>query len=40
MPYSDSKVSFGSKKLRAWSAACFLKDGGLNINIEKGANIG
>ena len=37
MPLSDSRFSFGSKKLRAFCGGLILKECGKNINIEKGA---
>ena len=37
MPLSDSKFSFGSKKVRALCGKLILNKSGKNINIEKGA---
>ena len=37
MPLSDSKVSFGSKRLRALCGRLILPRCGKNVNIEKGA---
>ncbi len=38
MPYSDSRLSFGSKKVRALCGRLMLRHCGKNVNIEKGAN--
>ena len=38
MPYSDSKLSLGSKKVRALCGKLMLLHCGKNVNIEKGAN--
>lgn len=38
MPYSDSRLSFGSKKVRALCGKLMLRHCGKNVNIEKGAN--
>lgn len=38
MPYSDSHLSFGSKKIRALCGKLILRHCGKNVNIEKGAN--
>lgn len=37
MPLSDSRVSFGSKKVRAFCGRLILDYCGRNVNIEKGA---
>lgn len=37
MPLSDSRFSFGSKKLRAFCGRLILRSCGSNVNIEKGA---
>lgn len=37
MPLSDSRVSFGSKRLRAFCGKLLLNHCGKNVNIEKGA---
>ena len=37
MPLSDSRVNFGSKKLRALCGKLILNHCGTNVNIEKGA---
>lgn len=37
MPLSDSRISFGSKKVRALCGKLILKQCGKNVNIEKGA---
>ena len=37
LPLSDSKVSLGSKKIRAFCGKLILKQCGENVNIEKGA---
>ena len=37
LPLSDSKVSLGSKKIRAFCGRLILKSCGNNVNIEKGA---
>lgn len=37
MPLSDSRMSFGSKKLRAFCGRLLLDHCGKNVNIEKGA---
>lgn len=37
MPLSDGRMSFGSKKLRAFCGKLILKHCGTNVNIEKGA---
>lgn len=37
MPLSDSRFSFGSKKLRAFCGKLMLSHCGSNVNIEKGA---
>lgn len=37
MPLSDSRLSFGSKKLRAFCGKLILNHCGSNVNIEKGA---
>lgn len=37
MPLSDSRFSFGSKKVRALCGKWILRDCGKNVNIEKGA---
>ena len=37
MPLSDSKMSFGSKRVRALCGKLILKQCGRNVNIEKGA---
>lgn len=37
MPLSDSKFSFGSKKVRGFCGKLLLKHCGKNVNIEKGA---
>lgn len=37
MPLSDSKISFGSKKVRAFCGRLILNNCGRNVNIEKGA---
>lgn len=38
MPVSDSKISLGSKKVRAFCGKLMLKKCGSNVNIEKGAH--
>lgn len=38
MPVSDSKISFGSKKVRAFCGKLMLRKCGSNVNIEKGAH--
>lgn len=37
MPLSDSRMSFGSKKMRAFCGKLILNHCGTNVNIEKGA---
>jgi len=37
MPCSNSKISFGAKKVRYFCAKLMLDEIGLNVNIEKGA---
>lgn len=37
MPLSDSRMSFGSKKLRGFCGKLILTHCGINVNIEKGA---
>lgn len=37
MPLSDSRFSFGSKRVRAFCGKLLLKHCGKNVNIEKGA---
>lgn len=37
MPLSDSRINFGSKKIRAICGRLILKECGRNVNIEKGA---
>lgn len=37
LPLSDSKFSLGSKKIRAFCGRLILKECGVNVNIEKGA---
>lgn len=37
MPLSDSRFSFGSKRLRAFCGKLILRQCGTNVNIEKGA---
>ena len=37
MPLSDGKVSFGSKRIRAFCGKLILNHCGKNVNIEKGA---
>lgn len=37
MPLSDSKFSFGSKRVRAFCGRLILEQCGKNVNIEKGA---
>jgi maltose O-acetyltransferase len=37
MPLSDSRLNFGSKKLRAFCGRLILKHCGTDVNIEKGA---
>ncbi len=37
MPLSDGRMSFGSKKVRAFCGKLILKECGKNVNIEKGA---
>lgn len=39
LPYSHSKFSFSSKRIRYWCARKMLKKCGKEVNIEKGANI-
>lgn len=38
MPPSDSRFSFGSKRIRAFCGKLILRDCGTNVNIEKGAH--
>lgn len=38
MPYSDSRLSCGSKKVRALCGRLMLRHCGKNVNIERGAN--
>ncbi|MDG5471370.1 DapH/DapD/GlmU-related protein [Jeotgalibacillus sp. ET6] len=40
LPYSHSKINFGSKYIRALCGKVMLKHCGDNINIEKGASFG
>jgi len=40
MPLSDAKVSFGSKRIRAFCGKLMLAYCGNNVNIEKGASFG
>ena len=37
LPLSDSKLNFGSKKLRAFCGKLILSECGKNVNIERGA---
>ena len=38
MPPSDSRFSFGSKRIRAFCGKLILRECGTNVNIEKGAH--
>ncbi len=38
MPLSDSRFSFGSKKVRAFCGKLILRECGKNVNIERGAH--
>lgn len=39
LPLSDSRISFGSKRLRALCGRLMLNHCGKNVNIERGAQI-
>ena len=38
MPLSDSRINFGSKKVRQFCGRLILRECGKNVNIEKGAH--
>lgn len=40
LPESNSRHSFGARKLRAWCAGHMLKRCGQNVNVEKNASFG